>query len=392
MRLAFVCADAGVPVFGRKGCSVHVQELVRALLREGVTVELFTVVTGGSPPADLAHVPVHTVPDVLQAARRGEIDPLNNAFAAALSRRGRFDAVYERYALWSSAGVDYAASRGIPSVLEVNAPLVDEHTQHRGAIDMDAALGATMRAFAGASAIAAVSRPLLSYIARLHPAAAARAHVVANGVDPRRFTPEVPPSRPAPHLFTVGFTGSMKPWHGLPVLAEAFATLHGRARASRLLLVGDGPEAAATRTLLATRGAMQAAEWPGAVDPAAVPALLTSMDVAVAPTMPAKDFYFSPLKVFEYMAAARPVVASRIGQLAEVITDGETGLLFDPGDDHSLTDRLDWLRKDRGLRERLGHAARAQVMERHTWQSVARQVLALAGASSQPSTYSAAGT
>src|SRR5256886_16469048 len=126
--------------------------------------------------------------------------------------------------------------------------------------------------------------------------------------------------------------GSMKPWHGLDVLVEAFARLHERAPDARLLLVGDGPARAAVCADLSARGLNGVVHCTGAVAPREVPGLLTSVDVAVAPYPQATGFYFSPLKVYEYLAAGRAVVASRVGQLETVIRHDVNGLLCPPGD------------------------------------------------------------
>jgi glycosyltransferase involved in cell wall biosynthesis len=104
------------------------------------------------------------------------------------------------------------------------------------------------------------------------------------------------------------------------------------------------------------------------------------MDVAVAPYPHLPLFYFSPLKVYEYMAAGLPTVASRVGQLTELITDGMTGLLYAPGDTAALTACLDRLRCDRDLRRCLGRAARARVLHEHTWEATADRILHLTGA------------
>jgi glycosyltransferase involved in cell wall biosynthesis len=109
------------------------------------------------------------------------------------------------------------------------------------------------------------------------------------------------------------------------------------------------------------------------------------MDAAVAPYPAQRGFYFSPLKVFEYMAAGLPVVASRVGQLAEVIEDGVTGLLCPPGDAVACAEALGRLRAEPALAARLGLAAREHVRRRHSWRAVAGQILRLAGAlSSSP--------
>jgi glycosyltransferase involved in cell wall biosynthesis len=103
------------------------------------------------------------------------------------------------------------------------------------------------------------------------------------------------------------------------------------------------------------------------------------MDVAVAPYPPQANFYFSPLKVYEYMAAGLPVVASCIGQLAELIRDGINGLLCPPGDPVALAEALERLRQEPGLRASLGRAARATAHRNYTWRAVAQRIFRLAG-------------
>jgi glycosyltransferase involved in cell wall biosynthesis len=127
-----------------------------------------------------------------------------------------------------------------------------------------------------------------------------------------------------------------------------------------------------------THGLAGAAHLTGMVAPTQVPGLLASMDVAVCP-YPKQRFYFSPLKVYEFMAAGLPVVASRIGQLGELIEDEMTGLLCPPGDTTALADALDRLRRDPVLRRRLGQAARASAIRDHTWHAVVDRILYLAG-------------
>jgi glycosyltransferase involved in cell wall biosynthesis len=102
-------------------------------------------------------------------------------------------------------------------------------------------------------------------------------------------------------------------------------------------------------------------------------------------------FYFSPLQVYEYMAAGLPVVASRMGQIGDVIDAGVNGLLSPPGDAAALADALDRLRCDLALRRRLGEAARTTVRRGHTWIAVAERLLAVAGIRSLEKTKPAAG-
>ncbi|MBA2442460.1 MAG: glycosyltransferase family 4 protein [Rubrobacter sp.] len=379
-RIAYVCMDPGVPVFGRKGNSIHVQEVVRALVRRGARVELFTPRPGGDPDPELAAVPVHRLPALPKgdlAAREGSALAANIELRAALEREGPFDAVYERYALWSFAGMEHALDAGVPGLLEVNAPLVEEQAAHRGLVDRAGAEDVAEKVFGAATLLFAVSGGVAEYLER-YPAARGRVQVVPNGVDPGRFPEGLEPSRPS-GTFTVGFVGTLKPWHGLAELVEAFGRLHRRAPEARLLVVGDGPERAGLENELAARGLSGAAHLTGSVASAEVPGLLASMDVAVAPYPGERDFYFSPLKIYEYLAAGLPVVASRVGQLEDVIRDGENGLLCPAGDPGALAAALDELRRDRGLRSRLGRRGRETVLRDHTWDAVAQRILQLPG-------------
>ncbi len=378
-RVAYVCADPGVPVFGSKGASVHVQSMAGALARLGADLTLLATRTGGAPPAALASVALERLP----AAPKGEASTRerlalahNAALAAQLSALGRLDLVYERYSLWSHAGMEWARQAGVPGVLEVNAPLIDEQAAHRTLVHRREAERVAARALGAASVVIAVSEGVAAWLERF-PGARGKVHVIGNGVDPRRFVGMAP--APDARPFTVGFLGTLKPWHGLETLVAAFALLRERDPGARLRIVGDGPEAPRARELLAGHGALDASTLVGAVDPGRVPAELAAMDVAVAPYPDLRPFYFSPLKIVESMAAGLPVVCTRVGDLDRLVGHRETGLLCTPGDPVALAAALSELAGDPRLRGRLGAAGRNRVLARHTWDAVAGRVLGLAG-------------
>jgi glycosyltransferase involved in cell wall biosynthesis len=382
MRIAYVSADLGVPVFGRKGCSNHAQEVLRALVRQGAQVDLFTTSGEGSPYAGLEAVRLHQLsrpPKGDPAAREQAALAGNEELRARLEQEGPFDFVYERYSLWSFAAMEFAHQMGLPGLLEVNAPLIEEQAEYRVLVDRAGAERAAGRVFGAASALLSVSDEVAAYLERFPPARG-KIHVVANGVDPARFPEDLTPALPAPEgVFTIGFVGTLKAWHGVSVLVEAFSLLHARQPFTRLLIVGDGPELERLQADIAARGLRDVSCFTGSVGVGEVPALLASMDVAVAPYPKLAHFYFSPLKVYEYMAGSVPVVASRIGQLEKLIQSEVNGLLVPPGDPAALAEALGQLQADPALRRALGRNGRATVMKNHTWDAVVQRILRLAG-------------
>ena len=231
--------------------------------------------------------------------------------------------------------------------------------------------------FGAASAIVAVSDGVGRYVEHWG-VPSGRVHVLPNGVDTNRFQPHLEPAIAAePDTCVIGFVGTLKPWHGLLTLVDAFAIAHRSDPRLRLLIVGDGPQRTAVEQRIAETGIAQSVRLAGAVDPSAMPAMLASMDIAVAPYESMPDFYFSPLKLFEYMASGLAVVASAAGQIPEIVNDGANGLLVRPGDDVALATTILRVAGDASLRDRLGRAARLAVEQRHTWDAIAATVLHL---------------
>ena len=376
-HVVYVCLDPGVPVFGRKGCSVHVQEVLRELVRRGIGVELVAARTGGPAPAGLESVVVHELgrpraagnADLERRLVRADED------AAALvldllAAAGPGDSlVYQRFSLWSCAVLEAAGAAGATTVLEVNSPLVEEQARHRVLVDVDGARIRAARAVVAAHLPYAVSGPVARWARDL---CGRDLRVVPNGVDPSRF-PSRPRRQAGADRLTVAFVGTFRPWHGLELLVDAAASLRGLdGLPLRLLLVGDGPGRA--DVLATAEAAGLDVEAPGAVDHDEVARLLAGADVAVAP-YPEGEPYFSPLKVMEYLAAGLPTVSGAVADLPRLFADGAELLLVPPGDPAALADALQRLRTDDALRRRLGRAAATAVRRRHTWESVVSSVV-----------------
>jgi glycosyltransferase involved in cell wall biosynthesis len=373
MRLLYLSADPGIPVFGHKGASVHVRELVTALAAEGASVTIASPRI--DPEGDRLDARANLVPIAPVVAKahpspaslRGAIDEQARRVTSIAARLGS-TAIYERYSLHSRAGADAADALNLPYVLEVNAPLRDETQRFRSLAHPEVAAETEARVYARADRIFAVST-LLAALLRGEGVDPERLEVMRNGVTPGRF-----PARRARTGFTVGFAGSLKPWHGLDVLTDAVGAAATAVPDLRLEVIGDGPVADVLDRL----------ELPperftryGARPHAETLRVLTSWDVGVAPYVSASPtFYFSPLKVVEYMAAGACPVASDLGEIRSLLGDGERGVLVPPGDRAALRSALVDLATNRPRAAALGARAREYAVRSLSWRQNARRALA----------------
>ena len=403
MRILYLCFDEGIDLAGLKGASIHIRNFVRALADLGheVTIVCSRVSSPSSLEGELhAQIYPSPLPSWNQAiaksvrsanrfvgreARRNvdSVRALHNLMflreAAKAARELDPDFIYERYSLWGMAGHRLARNRSIPLVLEVNAPLAYEQQRYRAGLTCPPlARSIERRIWRKADLLIAVSESLRNQLQRagVKPE---RIRVLPNAADPRLFHGELDSKPTTEQLnldgrFVIGFVGTFKQWHGVDFLLSAFGELHRADPSTHLLLVGEGPLRQGVEEQVRKMGLQEAVTFTRGVAHEDVPRYLAAMDVAVAPYPANEQFYYSPIKLFEYMAAGRAVVASRIGQVAEVVVDGSTGLLFEPGDRAGLINCLRHLQRDPALRSELGRRASVACSE-HTWIGNAARVI-----------------
>ncbi len=174
-----------------------------------------------------------------------------------------------------------------------------------------------------------------------------------------------------------GFVGTFGPWHGVVELAKAIKEIP-QSLPLRFLFVGSGSLLGEVERLLQAERENGRVIFTGAVEHDQVPLLLDACDILVAPHVPladGSDFFGSPTKIFEYMAMGKGIVASRLGQIGEVLSHEETALLVEPGNVNELAAALIRMTESDQLRTRLGENARAIAVQKHTWTHNARRVL-----------------
>jgi glycosyltransferase involved in cell wall biosynthesis len=288
------------------------------------------------------------------------------------------DVIYQRSNLYLLSGASLAARCGLPLIEEVNAPYFIERSRHGGIAWPALAQWAEKRAWRSADAVVAVTQVLADIVARTG-AAPDRLHVMPNGIDASLLRADAVVADAKARLglgdvTVLGFTGYVRDWNGLDgvldVLSQPFAS------GCVLLVVGDGPARAKLEARARQLGVAGRVRFTGVVARAEVPKYVSAFDIAL---QPAANPYASPLKLFEYLALGRAVIAPRQPNIVEVLEDGRNALLFDPQSRIALGDAIRRLAGDGKLRTRLSVAARETVLRRDlTWRRNAERVLELA--------------
>lgn len=423
MKIAYICADPGIPVLGNKGASVHVREITGALVSLGHRVHIYAAAGGReAEPKGEANTPrapftVLAPSDRVKRNARllaGRLSLANGSnhhahlesemvhlladsefIQAALPdlRHLDPDVIVARHAFFSAAGPALARELGCPCILEVNAPVVEERRRYWDLALADEAEAVEQEAFSRSDLMVAVSQGVRSYLLRCG-VPSEKALVLPNGVNLGRFHPQVDGQAVRGRYrldgsLVIGFAGSLKPWHGVDSLIRAFTDIRQEFRAKariaprlRMLIVGDGPQRGPLTELCHGLALQEVVVFTGAVSYDEMPAHLAAMDIAVAPYRSSQGFYFSPLKIMEYLAMGKPVVAPPLGQIPSLLKSGSEacGLVYAPTDRAGLRSALLTLIQDTELRRELGARGAAHARAHLSWEVIARHLMDTAGA------------
>jgi glycosyltransferase involved in cell wall biosynthesis len=370
VKILYAAIDQTVP--GTKGGSIHVAAVAEGLAALGHDVTALVTAGDGTPRPSAVRwisMPPPFGSSHLRLARSGAI--------ARIARDFRPDAIIERYHNFGGEAIRLAPQLGAVAMLEVNAPVVDYRGSAKARLDR-ALIVEPLRRWR--ERLCRIADVIVTPDASIVPAVVPRDRIAVLewGADTDRFRPAARDrtSGVRPHASTVAiFSGAFRSWHGAIHLVEAIQALRGRGRHDiGAMFVGDGPELAAVRS-----GALgiDTIVFAGAVPHDRMPGMLAAADIGVAPFDVAAHaplslgFYWSPLKIFEYMATGLPVVAPAVDRIPSLVGDGREGLLYDlssHGGRHGevLADALTRL-SDPAVRAPLGAAARERAVRDYSW-------------------------
>ncbi len=369
----------------KDGQAVHIEELIAAFRSQGHEVRVVAPAVSDSGSMGVKLGWVHRLKANLPKAVY-ECLELAYSWVAyrkllAAAREFKPDVIYERYNLFLLAGAMLKHRLGIPLLLEVNAPLVHERLQHSGGLALvRLARWAEGRAWRAADFVLPVTRVLAGYVTA-YGVPDSRIVVVPNGINEAHFAEAPSPDQARAALglsgrLVLGFTGFVREWHGVDRVIDWMASGDAPANA-HLLVVGDGPVRGDLESRAGRLGLRDRVIFTGVVDRDRVPAMVAAFDVAL---QPAVVEYASPLKLMEYLAMGKAIIAPSTPNIREVLTEAENALLFDGERKGALEAALTRMCADPGLRERLGRAARETIAGLNlTWTGNARRVAGLAG-------------
>jgi glycosyltransferase involved in cell wall biosynthesis len=364
------------PTAESAGPRAHVLGVINAFRKLGWTVDSFVV--GDLMPASWSAGGSESTLSASAVRRLGAdgvrllLRPAMREIALPRRGIGRPHLVYERMAAFQDLG-RYYQRLGIPWVLETNAFLAEEAAASRRATLCASALRRLeIDAYRRCDVLVTVSGALKEILVAEAGIPARKVVVVPNGVDTDSYAPAASPPGPAgtpSGPLRLAFVGAMYRWQGLDRLLRALHLLNRSQVRFSLKLVGDGPEEARLRLLTSELGLQEAVHFQGRVAPEEVARHVAAAELCFSGQQEdeGRPMYNSPLKLYEYMALGRPVIASAFADAVETIGHRADGFLFAP---NSLQSLVAGLEEARAARERLpamGRAARDKAVAEFDW-------------------------
>jgi glycosyltransferase involved in cell wall biosynthesis len=293
-------------------------------------------------------------------------------------KQHRPDFFYERYNLFLPAGIWLKRRFGLPMLLEINAPILEERARYDGLSLKRLARWSQAYAWRNADVVLPVTQVLGDIVAS-YGVDRNKIVVIPNGINSDLFAraPDTQAAKRALGLnkhLVLGFTGFIRDWHGLDKVIDLIAK--DPPDSSRyLLVVGDGPIRSTLEQQARNLNISNRVKFTGIVGRDEIANYVAAFDIALQPAVVA---YASPLKLFEYLALGKAIVAPAQPNIMEILKDDHNAVLFDPAQAGGLASAIDRLCTDHALRGTVAENARRTIAnQRLTWDANAKRVVDL---------------
>lgn len=391
MKILYICTQPDLSQYAKSGPGTHMREMIAAF--RGLGHEVRTEIEGDRhyseetgykvpPPAGWKRILKGLVPGkVWRSLKDRRLLQHNERVKGKLDeviRSYQPDLIYERASYLQFVATDLSKAHEIHHILEINAPFAEQRNKYFGSSFYYAkGLAMEHRIVSSASGIAVVSGVLKDYYEQRYEASKGKIIITPNAVNPDYLKLEsLEESRRSMFVtleqeLVIGFVGSIFRYHGVEMLINTFPEVLNDHSKVHLLIVGDGENLEELKAKVEQMGLKDKVTFTGSVPPKEVFHWIGAMDITV---LPSTGPYMSPIKLFEYGALGKAIIAPNTEPVKEVMEDGTHGLLIEQNEE-ALKNALLQLCSDVELRRSMGQSFQKKVLEEHTWKRMAERIL-----------------
>ena len=378
IRIAYLCSDVGVPVLGFKGCSVHVREMASALAGLGADVSVYALLKGQG----------NQYPNVIKEVSPFKKKWIGRDLRLILSNMNLYRTckkqfqvqrphfIYERYGLYAWAGIKLARVFSLPIIVEINSFLAEREKSRlhfpRLAKNLETSI---LKRSEAVCCLSEISRSLLLK----KGIDGDKILITPDGVNLKKFNTNRDGSEIRKRFgmegkVVVGYIGVLRRFWGIYTILESAREILSQRNDFHFIVIGEGKDYSDMKRFLEKNNLTDNFTMTGTIPHDDIPEYIAAMDIGLAPYGYEEPFYASPMKIFEYMAMGKPMIATAQGQIKDIIRHGENGLLMEPDDSSGMAKAILELGGNKDMMKNMGLKARATV-ESYTWEANARKVL-----------------
>jgi len=388
LSILYLIGDRGLDLTKGEGYKIHVLKIINGLKKKGHKVFLLNINENSSLPELENYLTVRHKYLRFFFHRifpfTGTLNSINILLQIIkLHRFYQFDVIHERFGLYAYGGIMASKLLRIPHIIEINGPGIEEKklfTKDIDPIQKFTAKRIRKLCLKTTNHIVAVSNNLKTFLINNHIIKNSdKITVLPNAADVEAFDKQfnvqsIKASLGLENKFIIAYTGTLQVWYAIDDLISAFPSVIKEIPNAYLLIIGEGQAREKLETLVNQREIADRVKFMGYVNHSKIPEIISIADVVVAPFKElGMTFFGSAIKVFEYLSAGKPIVATKIGQIAEVLKDQHTALLVTPGNIDELANAIIRLARDEQLRSYLAKNARIEA-QKYSWDKYADQL------------------